>query len=219
MRQVAVFARWPVASAVKTRLHSVLGPELAARLHTGMLHDAFAAATGATVERSFIYWADRPAGAPPFPSPAGMIVREQRGANLGARIESAFNELLPDAVSRAVVIGADCPELTAAHLDQAFRELEHRELVLAPAEDGGYSLIGLSRRAPELFREVAWGTESVLSETLERAERSRLRATLLARTRDLDQPADLLAFLARASRAPDLAPHTRTALRAMNLLP
>jgi len=219
MRQIVVFAKWPTPGAVKTRLHSVLGPALAARLYAGTLNDAIAIAASAKADRAIVYWAERPEGAAPFATPAGMISRDQRGAGLGARLEAAFDELLPDSGDRAVVIGADCPDLTSAMLDQAFAELDRCDLVLAPAEDGGYSLIALSRPAPVLFRGVTWSTESVLSETLARAEQLHLRTTLLARTRDLDQPADLVAFLAQVARDEPLAPHTRAALREMKLLP
>lgn len=219
MRQVAVFARWPTAGQVKTRLHSVLGPDLARRLYSGMLEDALATAAGAKAARAFVYWADRLANAEPFAVPAGVTACEQRGSNLGARLEAAFDELLQEPGDRAVVIGADCPELSGKEIDQAFAELERCDLALAPAFDGGYSLIGLSRRAPELFRHVSWSTESVLSETLERSEQIGLRTTLLSRTRDLDLPADLLAFLAQAIVDDGRSPRTRAALHEMKLLP
>jgi len=219
MRHLAVFARWPVAGAVKTRLHSVLGAELAARLHTGMLHDALDTAAAARSDRAFVYWADRPGNTEPFAVPTGITARDQRGSDLGARLEAAFDELLANAGDHAVVIGADCPELTADIVDQAFAELERSDLVIAPAEDGGYSLIGLSRPSPELFRDVPWGTEAVLSATLARAESSQHRAVLLARTHDLDRASDLVAFLGRAARNDTSTPHTRAVLREIKLLP
>jgi hypothetical protein len=219
MRHIAVFAKWPKSGSVKTRLQPVLGPEWAKQLYLAMLHDALAAAAAAGVDRTYAYWADRPEDAAPFPVPAGTVTRDQHGPDLGARLARAFDEMLPATGDRAVILGADCPRIDAAILRQAFDELDRCDVVLAPAGDGGYSLIGLARPAPELFHDMAWSTNVVLGDTLARADRLGRRVTLLARSDDVDAPSDLVAFLARALRAPTVAPHTQAALRAMSLLP
>src|SRR5437016_536212 len=93
--------------------------------------------------------------------PAGVRTARQRGNDLGARLEHAFATLLPEAGDHAVIFGADCPRLEPAILGRAFEALARATLVLAPAHDGGYALIGLARPMPELFRGIAWSSEHV----------------------------------------------------------
>ena len=220
MRRVAVFARPPVPGAVKTRLSPALPPSLAEELYTAMLDDALAAASESGAEEHTLYWASVGAGAIGYAVPAGFTVRGQLGAGLGARLATAFAELLPGAADRAVVIGADCPDLDPTTIREAFAALETGDLVLGPARDGGYYLIGLRRPAPTLFEGMAWGTRRVLEETLARAERARLQISLLSGLADFDTPQDLVSFVARRSLAPgESGRQTEAALRAMGLLP
>lgn len=220
MNRVAVFARWPAPGRVKTRLAPALPGSLACDLYRAMLGDALAAALAARADARALYWADAPDERFGFAPPAAFEVRDQQGDDLGARLERAFAGLLCVPGDRAVIIGADCPDLAAAHLERAIGLLAERDLVLAPARDGGYALIGLARPAPELFRGVAWGTPRVLDQTLERASGLGLRVARLDPLEDLDTPADLVRWLSRAcvTGAAD-APRTRAALAAMGLMP
>jgi glycosyltransferase A (GT-A) superfamily protein (DUF2064 family) len=119
-----------------------------------------------------------------------------------------------------VVLGSDCPDLGAPALGEALARLAANDLVLAPARDGGYALIGLSRPSPALFRGVAWSTGQVLAQTLDRARAEDLSVALLDPLEDLDTPEALVCWLARAVRAPaGRAPHTRACLAAIGLLP
>ena len=117
------------------------------------------------------------------------------------------------------MIGADCPDLDAGLIERAFEALARADLVLGPARDGGYYLIGLARPAPALFRGMPWGTAGVLGETWARAHAAGLRAALLEPLDDLDTPADLVRWLGRAARGRAAAtPATTRALRAIGLL-
>jgi len=212
-----VFARPPEAGKVKSRLSPALPARLAFDLYRGMLADALAVSARAAEER-FVYWAESPlAGA--MEATAEFGVREQHGADLGARLEHAFAELLPGPADRAVVIGADCPELDAREIAVAFERLDSHDVVLGPTRDGGYYLIGLRRVAPALFKEIAWGGDQVLRQTSERAAAAHLRVGLLASLEDVDTPADLVRLVARLATGGHGAPHTRAALRALGLLP
>jgi glycosyltransferase A (GT-A) superfamily protein (DUF2064 family) len=94
--------------------------------------------------------------------------------------------------SRAcVLIGTDCPALQPAHLLRAFTELEEHDVVIVPAEDGGYVLVALKAPQPQLFEGIEWGGPTVLQATLARIDAARLRAVLLPPLPDLDTPADL----------------------------
>jgi len=219
MNRVAVFARWPKPGAVKTRLSPALPGPLALDLYRAMLRDALASAGEAGAVERFLYWADAPAGGD-LEAPDGFVTRRQRGGDLGERLTDALGELLAGPDARAVVIGADCPELTPPILREAFDALASADLVLGPASDGGYYLLGLRRPAPALFASIAWGTASVLEQTLERARGSGLETVLLGGLADLDTPDDLVRFAARHALSSDgTGPHTVAALRELGLMP
>ena len=94
-------------------------------------------------------------------------------------------------VTRAVIIGTDCPELDADLLQAAFEKLDSHDLVLGPAIDGGYYLIGMGRFIPDLFMEIAWSTAEVFAKTVEIAKRLELAIALLPKLSDIDYPEDL----------------------------
>jgi hypothetical protein len=219
MRRIALFARWPAPGEVKTRLSPALPASLACDLYRAMLEDALALAAEASADERFLYWAGAPAArdAPP----PGFEVRDQKGDDLGARLALAFDDLLRAPGDRAVILGADCPALEAATLRAAFDALEAHDAVLGPARDGGYTLVGLARRAPELFRDIEWSTPRVLDQTLERAARAGLSVSLLPALDDLDTPEDLVRWLAlrAAGRGPGARLELDQALRAIGLLP
>jgi len=185
-----------------------------------MLADAFEVAMGAGAASAEVYWAPGGSRAADIEMPHGVAARHQRGADLGGRLASAFTELLSDPSDRAVVIGADCPDLDPAVIRQAFAALDGHDLVLGPARDGGYYLIGLRRPSPSLFEAVSWGTDRVLSETLERAASAGLGVETLQVLDDIDTPEDLVRFVARRSvSAPGPGRRTETALEELGLLP
>ncbi|HEY2954109.1 MAG TPA: TIGR04282 family arsenosugar biosynthesis glycosyltransferase [Candidatus Eisenbacteria bacterium] len=221
MRRIALFARWPRAGEVKTRLSPALPAALACDLHRAMLEDALALAGRATSGERLLYWADAPAARDGFAPPPGFGVRDQRGVDLGERLERAFGDLLKESGDRAVILGGDCPALEAPALDQAFDALERHDLVLGPAGDGGYYLVGLARKAPELFRGIEWSTPRVLDQTLARAGRAGLTVHRLGALDDLDTPADLVRWIAlrAAGGGPGAPLELDRVLQAMGLLP
>lgn len=221
MRANAVFARPPVPGRVKTRLSPALPAALACDLSRAMLEDTLEAALAADLDRRFIFWADPLDANAGFEIPPGFEPRLQQGDGLGERIEHAFGALLEGSRARAIVIGSDCPELRAPRINEAVRALETHDLVLGPTEDGGYYLIGLSRPAPALFRELAWSTGSVFEQTRARAKGAGLSIAVLPALADLDTPADLAALVARTlvTDRDGLGRHTRDAMIAMSLLP
>ncbi len=191
-----VFAREPVPGRVKTRLIPALGPEGAARLYRTLLHLGVEAAAGVPGVRRELWCV----GAPPdhgvcsgLAERYGLELRHQPAGDVGERMGTALAETLTHS-KRAVLIGSDCPEYTPAYLASAFVALDGADVVLGPATDGGYVLIGLRRRAPKLFAGIPWGSDSVLAST-----RAALRGlgwtwAELATLRDLDRPEDLKDF-------------------------
>ena len=95
---------------------------------------------------------------------------------------------------RVVIIGSDCPEVTTGDIRAAWRELRTHDVVLGPATDGGYWLIGLRQTRPELFAGIAWSSETVLAETLRRAKSAGLHIQLLRILADVDTAEDWEAY-------------------------
>jgi uncharacterized protein len=179
--RVALFTRWPEPGKAKTRLIPALGADGAAALHKRLTERAVA-----TVRSSGLPLEVRSTGAAPqaFRDWLGedVTVVDQGEGDLGARLARAA-EATP-----VLLLGADVPDVTAALLAEAAAGLASQPLVIGPAEDGGYWLLGLSVPMPQLFAGVAWGTETVFAETLARAP---VPPALLPMLADLDRPEDL----------------------------
>jgi rSAM/selenodomain-associated transferase 1 len=180
IRVVIVFARAPVAGRVKTRLIPRLGAEGAARLQRRLVRAAVATARGAGAVELH---AARPHA---WLRSLGVPTRRQRGRDLGERM---FNALR--ARRGAVLIGSDAPALRPADLQRAARLVRGTDVVLAPAEDGGYALIAARRVDPRLFAGVRWGEADVLKRTLEKLSALGWRYRLLRTVWDVDRPDDL----------------------------
>lgn len=123
---------------------------------------------------------------------------DQRGDDLGAKMEDALSVLFRLGYSRAVIVGTDLPALPESVYDEAFDRLARHDLVLGPSLDGGYYLIGLSRTAPELFRDIPWSTPDVLARTQAKAHALGLKVALLSPQRDVDTIDDLLILIREA---------------------
>jgi len=133
-------------------------------------------------------------------------LRRQRGGGLGARLLSALGELLAEGARRIVIVGTDSPWMGPRRIARAFRLLRRYDVVLGPAEDGGYYLIGARRLIPKMFDEVPWGTGRVLSRTLARLKSLRVRTILLQKDFDLDRPRDLRRLQRLLRRGKQLPP-------------
>jgi hypothetical protein len=178
---IIVFAKAPVPGAAKTRLIPALGEWGAARLHARLVRHAVRTALAADCGPVEVHGPRRHS----FYGSLKVPFRLQRGGDLGERMYHALSRH-----PGAILIGSDCPELTVADLRRARRLLEGGyDIVLAPAEDGGYALIALRRVSPDMFRNMAWGSSSVYDETVKRLARYRWRA--LRTVWDVDRPEDL----------------------------
>jgi rSAM/selenodomain-associated transferase 1 len=218
VNRIAVFARPPVPGRVKTRLSPALPARLAAELSAALLADTLDAARACAAGERTLWWAD-----PPMieAAPSGFTVRLQSGTGLGERLANATGVLLAEPGDRVVVIASDLPAISAALLDEAFASLDDHDLVLGPAADGGYWLIGLTRPAPGLFEGIAWSTDEVVAQSLAAAANAGLKTHLLAKLDDIDTPANLARLVAAAAtgRAGVVGPKAAGALRRMGMLP
>jgi hypothetical protein len=118
-----------------------------------------------------------------------LPLRQQCGAELGARMYHALADCLA-AGHHGIVVGTDCPDIDAVYVARAAAALALHDLVLGPAADGGFGLVGLSRPAPGLFDDVVWGGARALAGTLANTARLRLRTCLLPQIWDVDDAAD-----------------------------
>lgn len=188
-----VFARAPLAGRVKTRLAPTIGAAAAARLQQDLVRIALSTARASHCGPVELHVTGRHTFFHTLRAP----IRLQRGTDLGERMHRALRAALRRH-RYAVLVGADAPELAPRDIARAARWLAGgTDLVLAPAEDGGYALVAARRIAPAVFAGVEWGSANVLARTLRNSALARMRVRLLRTVWDVDRPADLERFRSR----------------------
>lgn len=213
---VAIMAKAPRPGAVKTRLCPPLTRRRAAALGRCFLRDKIAQVRG--LDRAVPVLAYTPARdralfrrlAPDF-----RLV-PQRGADLGARLTGVLGALLARGHQAALAIDTDTPTLPTAMLQRAvdLAASGEADVVLGPAEDGGYYLIGVRALHRGLFEGIPWSSPGVLDATLARARAAGLRSVCLPTWFDVDTPEDLARLHAALAKRPDAAPATARLLAA-----
>ena len=185
-----VFARAPERGRVKTRLAASVGDERALAIYVRLAERVTRAVADGP-------WAVEIRCAPDEAAPAvaawlgGMgAVVPQGGGALGARLTRAMSEHFASRAGRVVIVGTDCPEVDASVIRQAFAAMEGADVVFGPALDGGYYLVGCSRRAPEIFSDVPWSTPETLAVSLVRAKAAGYSVAELSPLRDIDTQED-----------------------------
>ncbi|MCB1670265.1 MAG: TIGR04282 family arsenosugar biosynthesis glycosyltransferase [Gammaproteobacteria bacterium] len=189
--RILLFAREPVAGQVKTRLHGAIGPTRAYQLYCAMLRyqvDKLATSDLAPWE---IWVSGNPHNAQLQALNLGVPVFCQQGGDLGARMQFAAQTALQNAEG-VVLLGTDCPSVEVEYLAAALGRLRSGDqVVIGPAEDGGYVLLGLRECREELFNRMPWGTDQVMAATLKRLETQDLQVSLLPERWDVDRAEDL----------------------------
>jgi hypothetical protein len=188
-----VFVKTPVPGRVKTRLARDIGAEAACAIYRHLTAHAIGQVVASGFPLAVCY--DGKAGDLPedWRRPAWAVI-PQTGTDLGRRMAAAFGALFSAAFDHVVLIGSDIPGIDAAYISQSFSLLADHDLVIGPATDGGYCLIGFRRQsfAPALFEAVPWSTGEVLHVTLQSASRMGLSVGLLPALHDVDTVDDLL---------------------------
>jgi rSAM/selenodomain-associated transferase 1 len=193
-RVLLVFAKEPVPGRVKTRMAADMGEIAAARVYEEMGRRVVDQLRGGSYRTVVCF--DPPDAAlrvAAWLGSEGIEFLPQVPGDLGSRLETAFREAFRWG-KKVVVVGTDAPDVDAEVVEEAFRRLGEADLVLGPAADGGYYLLGLRDVAPDLFRDVPWSSEKVLATTLERAEALGLKVALLPTLLDVDRVQDLIAL-------------------------
>ncbi len=183
---LVITAKYPQAGKVKSRLARHIGDEAAARLCLGFIGD---------LEEKFgnrnrpLFWAYTPADSD-FPSLVRSPYFPQEGADLGERLLEIFRRLIAVGFRRVCVMGSDLPHMPPEWIDRAFAALSGADCALTPAQDGGYTLMGL-KEPHDLFSGIPMGTSGVLAATLARAKALGLSVHLLPAIFDVDDLKDL----------------------------
>lgn len=189
------FARSPVVGRVKTRMLPVLTPRQACELHCELVLWTSVTLAGSGVGEVQLSVAGDVAH-PLFGQCLELgvsRVSQQRGADLGERMYRAIRSGLHH-YKNVILVGSDCPEIDATYLQQALSALERSSLVLGPAQDGGYVLIGAREIHRALFDGIPWGTEHVYGKTIESIRKLHLSWSELPLLADVDRPEDLAAW-------------------------
>lgn len=187
-----VFTRYPEPGKTKTRLIPALGAAGAAIVQRQMTeHTAAQIRAVAPLPTLEIRYTGGDCAIMEQWLGADLNYQSQGEGDLGDRLSRAFQAAFEQGATRVIAIGIDCPDLDTARLQLAFQLLHSHDTVLGPAVDGGYYLIGLSQFVPDLFVGIAWGTETVLQQTVAIANHLHYSIAYLDLLADVDRPEDL----------------------------
>jgi rSAM/selenodomain-associated transferase 1 len=184
-----VFVRNPVLGKVKTRLARTIGPQKALQVYHLLLQYTLQTVQGLHCRKRVCY-ADFVPATDQWQE-AGFQPAMQRGDNLGDRMLDAFRQAFSEGYGPVVIIGSDCAEITAPVIEEAFHLLRTQPVVIGPAVDGGYYLLGMNRLVEGVFREKTWSSPSLLTETIHELNRSGIAFGLLPVLSDIDEASDL----------------------------
>lgn len=188
-KAIILFVRNPVLGEVKTRLAATIGKENALEIYKKLLEHTRSITAHLPCDK-FVFYAD-------YINEQDLWKNEiykkriQDGEDLGERMTRAFQSLLGSGYKEVLIIGSDCYELSQQHLEEAFEMLQRTDVVLGPATDGGYYLLGLKEPTPELFTDMAWSKAGVFNETINRLQNLNRSYLLLPVKNDIDEVEDL----------------------------
>lgn len=182
-----IFTRNPELGKCKTRLAATVGDLSALNIYIFLLQHTVNITTPVTADK-FVYYSEQVREGDIW-NPEIFRKKAQQGDDLGIRMENAFNEVFQLGYERAIIIGSDMFDMTATDLENAFQQLKSHDIVLGPAEDGGYYLLGMKKTNKDIFYNKTWGTETVLSDTL--ADLKKEKVMLLTEKNDVDYFEDI----------------------------
>src|SRR5262245_46417110 len=187
--RLIIFVKAPQAGQVKTRLAAEIGADAACAAYARLVEELLQRLRKLPrVELRFTP-DDTRHRIQAWLAP-GWEAQPQGSGDLGARLARAFDEAFAAGAQGVVIIGSDCPEVGAADIHAAWEGLQTSDVVLGPATDGGYWLIGLRTRQPILFADMPWSSSTVLAETLKQARKAGLKIRKLRELSDVDTAAD-----------------------------
>ncbi len=191
MRAIVVMAKG--SSRVKTRLRPYFEPAVVSKIYLCFLLDRIAQVE--KIENAGLFLAYTPREAKSF---FGKILSEefkmicQKGKDLGERLANAADYAFINGFDKVILIDSDSPNLPRRNIYEAFEKLEKYDVVIGPCEDGGYYLIGLRTKRPDIFSEIPWSTPQVTTCTVMKAKKLRIKIRLLSRWYDVDTIEDMI---------------------------
>lgn len=187
---IIVFQKNPVLGKVKTRIAQQLGNEKALEIYRVLVqktHEQLAKLTDWDV---YIYYSDFLEAVDWKPKEGKISYRLQKGEDLGKKMRVAFEEVFQEGYQKVLIIGTDCPEITAKILNEAAAELEHHDVVFGPAMDGGYYLLGMKKIHDGLFQNIPWSTDSVLEISIQYLKQNQISFRTIRALSDIDTAED-----------------------------
>ena len=185
-----IFIKNPVKGKVKTRLAATIGDDLALKIYQKLISNTLNMVKSVAADK-FIYFSDSIDETIGYVnSPVHKEV--QSGNDLGEKMNNAFAQLFKSGYKQVVIVGTDCPGINENILEKAFLELDNNDVVIGPATDGGYYLLGIKEIHNHLFEKIAWSTSTVLHSTIEKCKINKWSYTLLTALSDVDEEKDLV---------------------------
>ncbi|MEO6949721.1 MAG: TIGR04282 family arsenosugar biosynthesis glycosyltransferase [Ginsengibacter sp.] len=183
-----IFVKNLIAGRVKTRLAATMGNDAAMDIYKQLLLNTHNIIRSFEADK-FVFYSD-------FMEDDiwknDLFQKKLQGGNdLGERMENAFKNLFTIDYKKSIIIGTDCPEINGNILKNAFKKLDDFDVVIGPATDGGYYLLGIKKEHPFLFRDIKWSTNEVMNQTIELCKRNQLSYFLLPELSDIDEEKDL----------------------------
>ena len=188
-KAIILFVRNPVLGEVKTRLAATVGKETALKIYEKLLWHTRTITKDLRCDK-YVFYAGESNEQDIWKNDV-YRKKIQQGTDLGERMNHAFNSLFALGYEQVMIIGSDCYELAQADLEEAFDLLGRTEILIGPAKDGGYYLLGMHAPTPELFLGITWSIPDVFSETIIRMKRLGRRYLLLPIRNDIDEEEDL----------------------------
>jgi len=187
-KNLIIFIKNPVLGTVKTRLAKTEGDEVALTIYKDLMDKCKSETLKVDANRYLFYsqevkednWSQKK-----------FIKKVQSNGDLGDKMKGAFTEVFSDGESKTLIIGSDCYDLTSEIIEEAFETLNGNDIVLGPANDGGYYLLGMKSYHAELFEGIDWSTDVVLKQTIQKARNSKLSVIKLEELIDIDNIYDL----------------------------
>ena len=186
---IIIFVRNPVLGKVKTRIAATLGDEAALKAYVQLLKQTRKTVLPLAADK-FVFYAD---GINMEDSWENDLFKKQNqpAGDLGLKMQHAFETLFALDYQRILIIGSDCYDLTATHICDAFEHLKKKEVVIGPAKDGGYYLLGMRKMVTVLFQNITWSTNLVFQQSIEACTNENVSHATLTMLSDVDEAEDI----------------------------
>jgi hypothetical protein len=186
-----IFIKNPELGKVKTRLAKTIGNQKALEVYKLLQEKTREVSLGVNAQR-FLFYSDTVSLGDSW-NDNDFFKLQQVNGGLGERMEAAFQAVFSNNVDKAIIIGSDCYDITPELIERAYQRLDNNDVVIGPANDGGYYLIGMKKNQADLFQNMVWSTETVFQETIVKIQKKGRTFEVLPTLIDIDTEDDLTA--------------------------